>query len=73
MTRIAKLILTDGKNSIQALEDKPIKIDKFGVGMLIEINIPCEVRHGILLLTNENTKLVFQSKELVSAGVISKV
>ena len=41
--------------------------------MLIEINIPCEVRHGILLLTNENTKLVFQSKELVSAGVISKV
>jgi len=30
------MTLTDGKNSIQALEDKQIlSIDKFGVGMLI--------------------------------------
>ena len=49
--RIAQLTLSDGINQIEALEDRPlVKVQKFSVGTLIQVQLPCEVRRGILML-----------------------
>ena len=52
-TRMAHLSLTDGVNMFLATEYIRITIEKFLVGQLILIR-PCEMRKGVLLLTNEN-------------------
>lgn len=55
---------------MQAFEDRPLhQIERIAVGMLIHVKPPCEVRRGILMLTDKNTELVYLPKE----QVVSKV
>lgn len=54
-SRLMKLSLTDGLNSIEAIEYERLKnLDYFDIGQKLIITPPVEVRRGILFLTNAN-------------------
>ena len=53
--RLMKLSLTDGLNTMEAIEFERLKnIDSFNVGQKFILSPPIEVRRGVLFITNAN-------------------